>query len=740
MKRFLKVLLFFISVAVIFLIGFTIYAINLTSSVKLDETKLINVDNSITFIYSNGEKFSEESGGIQITEISNIPNHVKNAFIAIEDKRFNQHNGVDIKGLFRALLKNVKSGSLKQGGSTITQQLIKNTHLSSEKTLKRKLSEIKLARKLEERYTKDEILEKYLNTIYFGNGKYGITEASKYYFSKSPSELTINEGAILASIIKAPAKYSPSKNTESLNERKNLVLKEMLNQDYVTHNEYEKNIVLPIKTDICVKDKSLIDLIKKEYDNIVEDNPYYNKKIEITTSINKEYQNYLEDTVVGLDYKYSGAILNSNNQIEAFISSNVIEKRQVGSTIKPLAVYAPAIEKNIVTPLTKILDEKTDFNGYTPSNYNDKYYGYVSVKESLEKSLNVCAVKLLNEVGVDNSINYLRKMHFPIDNEDGSLALSLGATKNGATLLELSSCYDVFLNDGNHQKYSVINKITQDNQVIYTKKEDKIKVFTEETATLTNDMLLSTAQKGTAKKLSTLPFPVYAKTGTVGSKKGNTDAYCISYNDNHVISFWTGNLDNEYLPNQVTGGTFPTEKVKSLWEKVCKDKMTHKEIRKSDNVIEVYIDKIAYDNENVLILADPNAPERYKIKGLFKKAFPPKETSTRFSLPQIDKVSIEVIDNEAHINYNSSIELIKVLIYRSINGVKTLVFDTKNATSKCFIDKCLEYNTEYQYSIIPYYDNGNKSFYGKEIFLDKIKTPPFKGGDDWWIMDDNEFD
>ena len=130
----------------------------------------------------------------------------------------------------------------------------------------------------------------------------------------------------------------------------------MFNQDYVTHNEYEKNIVLPIETNICTKDKSLIDLIKKEYDNIVEDNPYYNKKIEITTSINKEYQINLENSIQGLDCKYSGVILNLNNQIEAFISSNTIERRQVGSTIKPLAVYAPAIEKNIVTPLTKILD------------------------------------------------------------------------------------------------------------------------------------------------------------------------------------------------------------------------------------------------------------------------------------------------------------------------------------------------------------------------------------------------
>ncbi len=740
MKKFLKILLFFISVGIIFLIGFTIYAINLTSNVKLDEDKLINVDNSITILYSNGEKLSEESAGVQVSEISNIPNHVKNAFIAIEDKRFNQHNGVDVKGLIRASLKNIKSGSLKQGGSTITQQLIKNTHLSSEKTLKRKLSEIKLAYQLEKKYTKDEILEKYLNTIYFGNGQFGITEASKYYFSKTPLELTINEGAILASIIKAPAVYSPTKNKENLEKRKNLVLKEMLNQDYVTHKQYANNIILPIETNICIEDKSLIDLIKKEYDSIIEDSPYYNKKIQITTSINKEYQSYLEDLTKDLDYKYSGAILNLNNQIEAFISSGTIEKRQVGSTIKPIAVYAPAIEKNIVTPLTKLLDEKTDFNGYSPSNYNDKYYGYVSVKESLEKSLNVCAVKLLNEVGVEDSANYLRKMQFPIGNEDKNLALSLGATKNGATLLELSSCYNVFLNDGNHQKCSVINRITQDDEVIYTKKDNKIKVFTEETTTLMNDMLLSTAQKGTAKKLSSLPFPVYAKTGTVGSKKGNTDAYCVSYNDNHVISFWTGNLNKEYLPNEITGGTLPTENVKSLWEKVCKDKMTHNKIKKSENVIEVYIDKIAYDNENVLILADPNAPERYKIKGLFKKDFIPKEISTTFSIPQIDKVSIKVNDNTAHINYSSNVELIKVLIYRSINGAKTLVYDSKNATTKFFIDKSLEYNTEYEYSIIPYYDNGNKSYYGKEIFLDKIKTPPFNGGDDWWIIDENEFE
>ena len=241
MKTVLKTILFIFALIIICLVGLIFYYNVSTSNIKLDESKLINLERTVTYYDSSGKVFAEEVNGKTISEIDKIPEHTLNAFVSIEDKRFYKHNGIDYKGLFRATLNNVKSFSFKEGASTISQQLIKNTHLSSEKTLNRKFAEIKLARQLENKYSKKEILEKYLNTIYFGDNCYGISCASMHYFAKTPAQLDINESAMLAGIIKAPSNYSPFVDYERCIKRKNVVLNEMFEQGYINEQQFIEN-------------------------------------------------------------------------------------------------------------------------------------------------------------------------------------------------------------------------------------------------------------------------------------------------------------------------------------------------------------------------------------------------------------------------------------------------------------------------------------------------------------------
>ena len=737
MKKALKILLLLAGIFLIISLFLVSYCILITIGTNLDENKLVNVSNTITYYYSNGETISEQSNGIEVTPIKDIPDHVINAFISIEDKRFYNHNGVDVRALGRAVAHNLKSFSFKEGGSTISQQLIKNTHLSSEKTFKRKILEIKLARQLEKKYKKEQIMEKYLNTIYFGEGCYGITQASKYYFNKAPNELSVNEGAILAGIIKAPNTYSPNKNTNNCFNRKNTVLKEMLNQDYVTHNEYQKNVSIKCVSNNNSSKLNFIDLVNKEYNLLVGNNPYFYSNAKVYTTIDPYLQKILDNTSVDLDCYFSIIIMDKNNDVKAYKSNTYAPNRQVGSTIKPLAVYAPAIENNVVYSSSKILDEKQDFNGYCPSNFNDVYYGYVSVKEAMEKSLNTCAVKILNDTGIENALSFLNKMKFPTTDSDNNLALALGATEKGASLQELVSCYNVFLNEGEINHNSAIKNIQdKKNNVIYKKNEKKTRVFSHETITLVNDMLNSVTTKGTARKLSNVKCHLYAKTGTVGSSNGNTDAYCISFNSEYVVGVWLGNKENSTLSNNVTGGSVPANVSSEIWNKLLQKYPNVAPITPSKNVIELELDKLSYDNENCIVLADDNAPERYKIKALFRCDNKPEKKSCFFTKPTINDAKINLIDNKIKISYVCN-ELINVKIFRCNGLNKVLVHDSFNSPTKyVFLDQNVLNDTIYTYSIIPYYNNGEKVFYGEEVFLDKIKTPFKLNGDiDWWIDD-----
>ena len=739
MKKTLKILLIIGASIFIFITGFIIYFSILTCDVYLSDDKLVNINRTIKYLDINNEVFCEESNGISVVELDNIPKHTIDAFVAIEDKRFYNHNGVDYKGLLRAIFNNVKTFSFKEGASTISQQLIKNTHLTSDKTLKRKFSEIKLAFELEKRYNKNDILEKYLNTIYFGDNCYGISAASEHYFNKKPNDLDVNESAILAGIIKAPNNYSPINNETNCNKRKNLVLKEMYSQGYIDKQTFEENINKPVLVylqESTPNEYTYTDLAKMELNKILQSSPYGKNHLKVYTNYDPNCQRLLKENVINEQTKCdkTSVLLNKNGEIKAYYSTCGNIKRQAGSIIKPILVYAPAIENDVVTEATKIVDEKTDFNGYCPSNYNNKYYGNISVKDALTQSSNVCAVKILNYTGIENSLKYIRKTDINVNQNDNSLSIALGSLNEGTDLLSLTAAYSVFNNYGNYFKYFCINKICDENdKTIYYHKNIPTKIFSDDTITIMNDMLLNVVKEGTAKKLSYLNFPIYGKTGTVGNSNGNFDAYSISYTDDSLLGVWFGNKDNSLMNNNVTGGHYPTIMATKIWDEFYSNK-TPKAIPISNSVSEVYIDKLTYEESGKIILADNICPERYKQKVLLKNKNIIKDYSTRFSSPKIIDYKLSVNNNQNNLQLCLT-EYCNAEIYKVVDNKKTLIFDTYINKESNFVDKDVFIDKCYNYIIVPYYFDGTVRHYGKEIQTKIIKSPKQNVGDSLWNND-----
>ncbi|MBR4745432.1 MAG: transglycosylase domain-containing protein, partial [Clostridia bacterium] len=401
MKKVLKISLIILLTLFVISLAISITFITIVkkeiSQISIDKELLLNQTTQI-MVYDNENNIISNSNyeGKKLVNIGEIPEYVKQAFISIEDKNFYNHNGVNYKRILKALYNNIKSHKIVEGASTITQQLVKNTHLTTEKTFKRKIKEIYLAKKIEDAYSKDEILELYLNVIYFGNGNYGIENASNYYFGVSASELTINQAAVLAGMIKSPKNYDPLNNCENCKKRRNLVLKEMLKDGKITNDIYQESINKEIKV---VDNKDSIDnnsqYVKASISeackilNTTEQNIAFNN-YKIFTYYDDDVQSTLVETINNNDYYEKnehgniadglGIVINNNTGgIEAFAGksnynlSNV--KRQPGSAIKPILVYAPALDNGTISPMTQLLDESINIDGYTPHNVGGDNHG-----------------------------------------------------------------------------------------------------------------------------------------------------------------------------------------------------------------------------------------------------------------------------------------------------------------------------------------------------------------------------
>ncbi len=717
MKKIFKLLLFSLLLISLVLSTFFLYMVISTKNIKFNPSNLTKNLSSVTFYDENGEQIILTSGKSEIT--TDIPSHVKNAFISVEDKRFYSHNGLDVKRILGAMLVNVKKGSFSQGASTISQQLIKNTHLSSEKTFKRKFAEIKLTRELEKNYSKDEILSLYLNNIYFGENCYGIKNASEKYFDKSPSELTVSEGALLAGIIKAPSKYNPIANFELAIKRRDLVLK-LMRENFIDESTYKKalNEKITIKNVEKSGENEYFNQVEKELREIMK-TPYFTKNIRVYTYLNQNIQDNISK--ISCDYKSDKAFLIINNNtmgVQAYYSTCGEILRSPGSTIKPLLVYAPCYEEKIINLQTKILDEPTDFNGYTPKNYGDKYYGYISAKECLSKSLNVPSVKLLNSLTVEKAKKYANKMN--ITTKDENLSLALGSLTKGISLRNLTSCYAMLANNGNFSQARFIKEIKNEKgQTIYRHKTQKNKVFSEETAYLINYNLMDCVINGTSKKLKGLPYEVCAKTGTNGNINGNFDAYNISYTTEHSVGVWIGNKNNELMDNKVTGSTYPTLISKQIYEHLYKNK-SPRSFNVPENIIKVNIDKASYEKSYEIKLA--NGLEF--IEGIFIKGTEPKTIADNKNIPNIKDYKIYCNINNISLFYDLD-KADGILLYE-IKKNKKLV---KKIYGNSYSFK-VSYG-KHNYKIIPFREENGAIIYGNEIIVPEINIQK-EIPKEWW--------
>ena len=668
MKKFIKVTLIIIFLLFLAaLIGLSFYIsstyIN-AKGMKLEKDALnspyINVK-----VYDSENKPIKEDNELNkaFARINTLSDQTKNAFISIEDKSFYHHKGINYKRILKASLNNLKAGKLKEGGSTITQQLVKNTLLTSEKTFERKIKEVALAQKIENKYTKDQILELYLNIIYFGNNCYGIESAANYYFSKNAKDLSVEEAAMLAGLIKSPAKYSPIKNYDNSLKRRNLVLSEMNKDGLLSTEEYNRAKNSKIELNINGERKNRLNSYSQAAIDEAESvlrlpaKQIALKGYKIYTYQNQEKQKALQEAIKSQDVEsdYAGIIIdNARHAVVAYIGNSVFKildaKRQPGSCIKPVLVYAPALNEDVIYPCSQILDEKTTISDYTPKNVGGIYHGYVTARESLSKSINVPAVKVLSYVGIDKAKAYAEEMGIDFDEKDHSFSLALGGMTYGVNIKQLAGAFSTFALGGNFASPSFISFITDKNdKLVYVNKPKERQILREDSAYLLTDMLKTCEKSGTAKKLASLNLDLASKTGTVGkpNSKQNLDAWNISYTKEQTCGVWLGNLDN--TPISYAGGNQPTEIVKNYFENI-KDKS---QFIKPDNIVERQIDITELNENHRVVLANSYMPERYTQKEIFSTLNLPSDISSKFT--KIDKTTFnsKVESNNAIIEFDA---------------------------------------------------------------------------------------
>lgn len=623
--------------------------------VKFDKKRLNEVYTSLTILDTNGKNLNEPLYLYEYkqTPLDALHDYTYKAFISVEDKRFYDHNGIDYKRVAGAMLHNVKSGGYKEGASTISQQLIKNTHLNNNKTIARKANEMLLARELEKNYSKHDILEMYLNTIYFGRNAYGIESASNVYFNKSAKDLTVSESAVLAGMIKAPNTYAPDKNAEKCLTRRNSVLKIMFEQNAIDEQQYADALSdkITYSPQTVSSDRSYGYHVMREACKLLNMTPMQlaQSNFVIETYCDPLAQAELQQLILnddtvdknGKKADVSCVVTDNNGGIIACYTrgDSFDTCRQAGSALKPIAVYAPALNERIITQASPVLDEETDFNGYKPSNAAG-YNGWTTIKYSVAKSLNIPAVKTLNALTISTAEKYLSKLGI---NGEQNLSLALGNTANGIDIFTLAKCYETLAKNGVSDDLRFIKNIYSENGLIYSRKHNSQQVYNLASSYLMTDMLLNTVENGTAKRLKNTKYQVAAKTGTVGNSNGNSDAIITGYTtQNTFVAWYSGDL-----ANNVSGSTAPCKLASALLNKLYFNN-SPSDFKMPNGVTELKLDKDSLYNDQKLLISENG--ERF----LFDIANKPKEmlneekfgyvidiksdkNTITITLPQVDK-------------------------------------------------------------------------------------------------------
>ncbi len=705
-----KIILIVIISIFVLIIGASLGIITMYSTTKLDKEKLTSMSTGVEIYDENSKTLDSYYNFSQkVVDINTLPDYVCNAFVSIEDKRFFEHNGTDFKRILKSVLVNLKQRDKAQGASTITQQLVKNTLLTPDKTYSRKIKEIILARKVEKAFTKEQILSMYLNSIYFGSNAYGLESASNVYFDKPASNLSIAESALLAGIIKSPTALSPKLHPDEALKRRNLVLNQMYEQNYITKDEYDsaKNEDLSLSKDFSInfansyyqqalyEARKILNLTEKEF---------LRGNYKVYTYLRPEIQQNIINTLKSADYDGDKLIIvtSNNGKILGYLGCSDYDlinlKRQPASILKPLLVYAPAIENDLITVATKIEDNKTDFDGYIPNNADGIYHGNISVREAFSTSNNVVACKILTYLGCDKANQYLKQMNIDIGN-DVTLSAALGATAKPISPISIIGGYLTLQNLGIYKPATSIAKILDKNSnVVYTDDTDKLqtRVFSEDTSYLTLDMMKTTAETGTAKRLNSLNKTLYSKTGTNKVCSNINDVYNVALSKDYLVFSWIGEPNNKGLID-ITSGYHATNLSKSIFSKLDKSEP----IKKPDSIENKTLSLIEYEDNNILRI-DDSLPSRYTFNEIFK-------TSTH--IQKVDDINfdfdIDLNRTGATISFIAQRNY-KYKIYKKTSNSYELL---KEINSKKDIQKVTDKNV-FKFDTISYYI---------EVYSDKTK-------------------
>ncbi|WP_413176135.1 transglycosylase domain-containing protein [Anabaena azotica] len=542
------------------------YGIGVIDSSLPDKSELNAVVREQTLTIKAGDGTVLQQQGEATREqlkLEKIPNDFKKAFIASEDRRFLQHGGVDTQGILRAVVNNLRSQNVVEGGSTITQQVARILFLTQERTIWRKLKEVRLAQKMEQELTKDEILERYLNLVYLGSGAYGVGDAAWVYFSKSVDQLTLSEMATIAGLAPAPNVYAPDKNPEAALERRNLVLQRMQEDGVITPAERQVASQEPLTVKSNLPRRFQVEFpyfttyVQQELPKYVSPDVLAAGGLVVETSLNPTWQKAAEAAVAktlknqGRWENFKEAALVSidprNGEIQAMVGGEDFSKnqfnrvtqaqRQPGSTFKGF-VYATAIATG-KSPYDSYLDAPLVVDGYEPKNYSEKFYGYMTMRDALTRSINTIAVRILIDVGYEPIIKLAKDMGIKSELKP-TYSLALGS--NEVNLLELTSAYGSFATQGLHTEVHGIRRIlNRQGQVIWSANFQPKRALDADSTAIMTWMLRNVVNNGTGGAAQLNDRQVAGKTGTSDESR---DLWFIGYIPQVVTGVWLGNDNN----------------------------------------------------------------------------------------------------------------------------------------------------------------------------------------------------
>jgi len=531
---------------------------------------------NVTILASDGTVLAERGLRRGHVRLDALPPYLAQAIIATEDRRFYRHFGIDPLGLVRASIRNAAAGIVLEGGSTITQQLAKNLFLSPKRTMTRKLEEVIYAIWLEQRFTKDEILELYINRVYFGGGTYGVEAASQHYFGRSARDVTLSQAALLAGLLKAPSKYAPTHSVKLASVRVEEVLNNMVEAGFLSAEAARSASRQPLNLSAKGDDMGYpyaVDWVAELLPEYVNDK---NSDLIVETTIDAGLQRVSQHALRQMLDEEGPArkategavvVLDPSGGVKALVGGRsystspfdraVKALRQPGSAFKPF-VYLTALEDGY-TPDSLAYDGPTNIAGWRPKNYSGAYQGEVSLRDSLAQSINTVAVRLASEVGPSNVVRTAQRLGIQSKLEDNP-SIALGTSE--VTLLELTSAYAPFANGGQGVLPHIVTRVrNSDGKALYARQRSTFgQVVVPTDVVAMNDMLGATITSGTGKQAA---IPDHVAAGKTGTTQSFRDAWFIGYTAHYVGGVWIGNDDGTRM-KKVTGGTLPAK----LWHEI----------------------------------------------------------------------------------------------------------------------------------------------------------------------------